>query len=220
MKDLLIVANWKSNKTTNEARDWLNEFKISDINLDNKKIILCPPFTLLGFLKKEIAMKGLPVKLGAQNISEFESGPYTGEVNAVQIREFSEYVIIGHSERRKNFGDNENIISKKAHNAIGYNLLPIFCVSNVSMNIPKGVDIVAYEPLFAIGTGNSDTPENANEVAKKIKENNNEVKYVLYGGSVTPGNVSSFTRMKNISGVLVGGESLDALSFLQIVQNA
>ena len=220
MGNLLIVANWKSNKTINEAKNWLEEFKSQDINLDNKEVIICPSFATLAFLKEEIVRGNLPVSLGAQDISEFGEGAYTGEINAHQVREFAKYVIIGHSERRKNFNENDDLLNKKVSMAMSQEITPIFCISSADMNVPSQVNIVAYEPIDAIGTGNADSPSDADEVARKIKENNRHVEYVLYGGSVDPDNVSSFTKLENINGVLVGGGSLNASEFLRIIQNA
>lgn len=220
MENLLIVANWKSNKTISEAKDWLQGFTNYDLRITNKEIIVCPPFTLLGILRDKIREVGLPIKLGAQDISPFEQGARTGDVNGKQIKEFAEYVLVGHSERRKNFNEDDAILSKKVYMAIENNLIPIFCVPNAISSIPQGVSIVAYEPIEAIGTGNPDSPENADEVAKKIKEDNARVTRVLYGGSVNADNVDLFTKSENINGVLVGKESLDPLEFLKIIQNA
>lgn len=223
MKDILIIANWKSNKTINEARNWLDEFNISDVNLNNKEVIVCPPFTLLGFLKKEIEQRGLLVKLGAQDISPFEEGAHTGDINGKQIKEFAEYVLVGHSERRSKYSESDEMLLRKVEMAKRYGLEPLFFTPNETSPIPESVKTIVYEPPFSISTSPNPTiesPEDVNEVAKKIKENGEGVQCVLYGGSVTPQNVNSFVSMENIDGVLVGGESLDASSFLQIVQNA
>lgn len=222
MKALLIVANFKSNKNLSEAKNWLDEFStVSNERkkIENKKIIVCPPFTLLFFFKSYIEKKGLPIELGAQNISRLPGGAYTGEINGSQIKDFADYVIVGHSERRGSFGEDESVVEEKIKMSIDYNLNPIFCTQSDGEKIPKEVSIVAYEPVFSIGTGNPDTPENAENIAKKIKEES-EVSSVLYGGSVTPENVSRFTSMENISGVLVGHASLNPSEFLEIVLNA
>lgn len=217
MKPLLIVANLKSNKTLSDAKDWLAA--ISKIkNGSNKKIIVCPPFTLLQTFNEFSKEKHLPIELGAQNISRFPQGPYTGEINGAQIKDFANYVLVGHSER-KTFGEDESVVEEKIKMSIDYNLTPILCVQGSENKIPKEVSIVAYDPVFAIGTGTADSPENAQGVARKIKETAN-IEYVLYGGSVTPDNVRSFTSMEDINGVLVGTDSLDAEKFLKIVNNA
>ncbi len=222
MKNLFIVANLKSYKTKNEAKDWLEAFikiKESEQNLDGKEVIVCPSFTLLSLFHSYILDNNLPVKVGAQNVSPFDEGAYTGEVNARQIKDFAEFVLVGHSERRNNFGEMEDMLSKKTELSLKYGLKSIFLVQSDANVIPKGVEMVAYEPIFAIGSGMPDTPENADQIASSIKSKNNAYQ-ILYGGSVTPENVKSFTSMPNISGVLVGGASLDAEEFIKIIQNA
>ncbi|MBI2431030.1 MAG: triosephosphate isomerase [Candidatus Levybacteria bacterium] len=213
MKQVLIVGNWKSNKTNQQAQEWLDQFQIS-----NHNIIICPPFTLLPQLDWRIKNQKLGIKLGAQDISPFDEGAYTGEINGKQIKEFCEYVIIGHSERRKYFSEDDSKLEKKVAMAKKYGIKVIFCVQGEHDVIPQGVEIVAYEPVFAIGTGTPDTPENANETAKKIKEIIDVP--VLYGGSVTSQNVKNFTQMPHIDGVLVGGASLDAYEFASIIEKA
>ena len=125
MDKLFIVANLKSNQTNSEAKDWLFNFKkIKDLkqNLDNKEIILCPSFILLDFFALFIAENNLPFKLGAQNVSPFDQGPYTGEVNAKQIKDFADYVLVGHSERRNNFGETDDRLFKKVEVCLKYSL--------------------------------------------------------------------------------------------------
>jgi triosephosphate isomerase len=222
MKKLLIVANWKSNKTSVEATKWLDGIQSSEFrvqNQENKQAIICPPFTLLPQLSAEIKKAQLPFKLGAQNISTFDEGAFTGEINGKQIKEFAEYVLIGHSERRQNLGETPDMIEKKVVMANKYGLIPILCVQNESTPIPSGVTIVAYEPPSAIGSGKPDTPENAEKVIQTIKENHT-ITSVLYGGSVTDENVAAFTQMQNIDGVLIGGASLEPTKFLQILLHA
>lgn len=220
MKDLLIVANWKSNKTKAETKDWVEQFSKGELPLENKEVIICPSFTILAKLNHLISDKNLTIKLGAQNISPFGKGAYTGEINGEQIKEFADFVIIGHSERRNYFDENQDVLNRKVIVALENSLTPIFCVSSAVQEIPKGIRIVAYEPIEAIGTGNPDTPENAGKVAREIKEKNPEVEKVLYGGSVTDENVSSFTKLDDIDGVLVGTSSLSASSFSQLIKNA
>lgn len=215
MNKLFIVANWKSNMTTSEVEDWLEEFRVQQ-----KGIVVCPSFTLLQDIKLYIINHKFRLMLGAQDISPFEPGAYTGEVNGEQIKEFAEYVIIGHSERRKNFHETDQLLEKKVQQSLKHELTPIFCVQDANTKIPQGVFLVAYEPIFAIGTGNPDTPENANKVALEIKNKNKTVQYVLYGGSVNSQNVHSFTSEEAINGVLVGGASLKAKEFTKIIAHA
>jgi triosephosphate isomerase (TIM) len=212
-----IVANFKSYKTENEAKIWLEEIRSAHLPTD-KKIIICPPFTLLPLFKSYIQKHALTLFLGAQNLSQFEEGPFTGEENAKQVKEFADYVLVGHSERRTNFNETVDILAKKTHAAIKNNLNPIYLVQSEKEIIPDGVNIVAYEPVFAIGSGTPDTPENADEVSSVLKQKQDLE--VLYGGSVNSENVKTFTSMPNISGVLVGGSSLSAQEFLKVVDNA
>jgi len=219
MSTNLIVANIKSYETLEEGNSWIEKFlahKDSFSNLTQKEIVICPPFTLL--LSFSSAFLGTNIKIGAQNVSPFDQGAYTGEINAKQIKDFAEYVLIGHSERRKNFSETDNMLTKKTEISLKNGLKPIFIVQNKDVMIPQGVGVVAYEPVFAIGTGNPDTPENADEVAGVLKSENDYM--VLYGGSVTPENVKNFTSKVNINGVLVGGASLDPEEFYKIIENA
>jgi len=221
MGKCLIVANLKSYQNENEAKSWLETFgKIKELNLDltQKEIIVCPSFTQLFSFFSYFSSNNIPVKLGAQDISPFDEGPYTGEVNAKQVKDFAQYVLIGHSERRQNFNETEDILMKKVTMAFKYGLNPIFLVQNQADSIPQGVQVVAYEPTFAIGTGTTDTPENADAIAAVVKSKNNV--QVLYGGSVTAENVRSFTAKTNLDGVIVGGASLEAEELLKIIQNA
>ncbi len=222
MKKVLIVANFKSYKNEAEIRNWLENFqKIKELeqNLTEKEIIICPSFTQLFSLSSAISVNKIDVKVGAQDVSPFDEGAYTGEVNAKQIKDFATYVLIGHSERRKNFAEIEAMLAKKVEMALKYGLNPIFLIQGKDTPIPQGIKTVAYEPVFAIGTGKPDTPESADETAATIKAKQPGLQ-VLYGGSVKSVNVKSFTSKANIDGVLVGGASLDAEELLKIIQNA
>lgn len=222
MKKTFIIANWKSNLTSLEANEWLVKIansKSQIANSDDKEVIVCPPFTLLKDIKSGIKNYELGFKVGAQDISPFGEGAYTGGVNGKQIKEFADYVIIGHSERRKNFLESDEILFRKAELAKQYGLIPVFCVQDEATKVPRNIEIVVYEPVFAIGTGNPDTPENAERIAMQIKANKKAL-LVLYGGSVTSKNIKGLTQMPNIDGALVGGASLDAAEFYAIIQNA
>ncbi|OGH09734.1 MAG: hypothetical protein A2152_03940 [Candidatus Levybacteria bacterium RBG_16_35_6] len=221
MKKLLIVANWKSNKTHKEAKKWLTEFlnfKQQITNLENKEIIVCPSYTLLAFLKLFTSENNLAIKIGSQDLSSFSTGAHTGEVNSEQIKEFADFTIIGHSERRR-MGEGDEALKQKVEKAKESGLEIIYCVSDLNQVIPGGIEIVAYEPIFAIGSGNPDTPENAQKTAEMIKGKTG-VKFVLYGGSVTSKNVDEFTKMEGIDGVLVGGASLDPVEFSKLILNS
>lgn len=221
MNKLFIVGNLKSYKTQSQGLEWLENFKkikeLGEISKE-KEIVVCPPFTLLYLFKSYFLQNNLSAKLGAQNVSPFDEGAYTGEVNAKQIKDFADYVLIGHSERRNNFGENDEVLSKKVQTSLKYDLKPIYLVQNKETLIPQGSELIAYEPVFAIGSGTPDTPENAKDVSDFIKTKGNY--QILYGGSVTPQNVKSFTDKENLSGVLVGGASLDPNEFIEIIKNA
>jgi triosephosphate isomerase len=224
MKKLFIVANWKSNKTYPDTLLWIDGFSSAQLDWENnkdKEVIICPSFPNLGSVQYDLQTKRtLPVKIGAQNLSPFEKGAYTGEVNAEQIAYYADYVIIGHSERRQHFGETDEMLAQKVKLAIAGDLKPIFCVQGKQTPVPQGVEVVAYEPIAAIGTGHPDTPEDAEDVSKAIKEKNPQVKYVLYGGSVNKDDVHAFTQLPSVDGVLVGGASLDAEHFIHIIENA
>lgn len=221
MKKRFIVANWKSNKNSQEAKGWLVGISNFQFPISNEKeVIICPPFTLLSTLRTAIDEKSMPVKLGAQNISPFAQGAYTGEINAAQAREFAEYVLIGHSERRTHFAETDEMLVAKVKQALAVGLEPIFCIQSDQTAIPDGVTIVAYEPIEAIGSGHPDTPDDAAAVAQAVKEKYPSVTAVLYGGSVKADNVQDFTSVPSIDGVLVGGASLDAEEWDEIITNA
>ncbi len=216
MKKIFIVANWKSNKLSTDIDDFATRFQEESIS--SKEVIICPPFTLLSALKVLVDEKKLQYKLGAQDISPYGAGAYTGEVNGKQIKEFADYVIIGHSERRTNFGESDDLLKKKVEQALANDLTPIYCVQDKNTFVPEGVSIVAYEPVSAIGTGNPDTPENAEKVAQAKMSKNPNITVVLYGGSVTSENIASFVQLEHISGVLVGGASLDPDKFAALIK--
>lgn len=212
-----IIANWKSYKTEKEAKQWLEVFKKHQESLANKTIILLAPYTCLPMLKKEIDEANLPLLLGAQNVSPFPQGAYTGEINAVQLKELVSFVLVGHSERHRYFSETDEMIAQKAKAAKDVGLRVILCIQDAKSSVPEGIDIVAYEPISAIGTGKSDTPENAAAVIREVKQQG--IRYGVYGGSVTGKNVASFTQ-NGSDGVLVGSASLDAESFLAIINHA
>lgn len=223
MKPLFIAGNWKSNKTIVEAEQWIQLFSDAwarnSIKTEQTTVVLCAPFTSLLVLKEEIAAKELPIQLGAENISPFAEGAETGEESGRMVRELADWVIIGHSERRKNFGETDEVLAKKVIQAKAVGLKIIYCVPDSHTAIPAGVDVVGYEPVWAIGTGKTDTPENANTVIAAIKSSS-RVATVIYGGSVTPDNVKSFTAEPAIDGVLPGGASLNAETFAALIAQA
>lgn len=223
-KKKYIIGNWKSNKNIGETQNWFKNFQFlytqnQNINLKNMEMVICVPFTLLPLAKKLRDEYKLPLKLGAQNTSSFVNGAYTGEVSASQISEFAQYVLIGHSERRNNFHENDKILEEKTERANEAKLISIYCVQDENTFIPPNANIIAYEPVWAIGTGKTDTPENANRVSQIIKNKWNGG-VLIYGGSVTPDNIKSFISTEYIDGVLPGGASLDANKFWGMITNA
>jgi triosephosphate isomerase len=220
MKKLFIIANWKANKSTQEANNWFKVFQDAFHPQDeNKHVIICPPALLIPLVKQKQTEKN-NFSLGLQDFSPFEKGAYTGEDPAELSQEFADYAIIGHSERRTYFKESEELIAQKVSTAQKYQITPIFCIQDEHTPTPRTVSIVAYEPPTAIGSGHPDTPEDADKVADIIKTAYANVRTVLYGGSVTPENVHKFTKMEHIDGVLVGGASLDPVKFIDIIQNA
>ena len=217
MKNIYIVANWKSNKTEAEALEFFSEFSKIYKPVEGKGVIICPSFTSLSSSLKFINENNLDIKLGAQNVSPFELGAFTGEVNSAQIKEFCSYCIVGHSERRGKFSEDLSMINDKIRQLEKEKITPIVCISQISQLeglLLTDDALVAYEPLSAIGSGKPDSPQDDENIAKDIKAK------VLYGGSVNEQNVAGFTSSLSIDGVLVGEKSLDPQSFLQIINNA
>ncbi len=213
MNEPLAIANLKANKNWDETLAWLEQVAPM-AKAFSGTVILCPSAPFIASAAITIRSKDLKIELGAQDISMFEQGPYTGEVAASQIADLVKYTIIGHSERRTNLREDDAVLAQKAKNAKSAGIEPIFCVQNAITPIPPGAKIVAYEPVFAIGTGKADTPEDAGEVAAQIKSKGDYT--VVYGGSVTAENAASFIK-KSITGVLVASASQDPKSFNQIL---
>lgn len=244
MRNTLIAANWKMNKTLKESRALLSEIlDISEPTL-GVDVIVCPPFTSLESANK--VLHGSHIELGAQNMHFEEGGAFTGEISPLMVKELCVYVIIGHSERRQYFFETDDIVNKKVKTAFYYGIKPIVCVGeNLEQNeagetkavIEKQIKdafsglsviegaIVAYEPIWAIGTGKAASAEEAASTAEFIRstiskmygaETANKIR-ILYGGSVKPENIKDFILKEDIDGVLVGGASLKASSFNGII---
>ena len=242
----LIAANWKMNKGIKEAVSFVKSFEKLAKNAKNIDIAVCPPFTLL--FKLNELLKNSGIKLGAQNMHFEEKGAYTGEISPLMLKDAGcEYVILGHSERRQYFKETDDLINKKVKSALRHKLKPILCIgetlqqrnNNKTMEIIKKQIIndlnnvsdegmkdiaIAYEPVWAIGTGKNATPKQAEEVHKFIrslllKNYNKKISdsvRIIYGGSVKPDNIKDLMKMKNIRGALVGGASLDPKNFAEI----
>ncbi len=251
MRPKIIAGNWKMNNDVAESIELVNGIKAKlDFQLQKTEVILCPPFTSLTTVAPLI--KGSAMKLGGQNMSEQDEGALTGEISARMLLSLGcTHVIIGHSERRQYFGETNEIINKKAKKALTAGLTPIICVGEtlnereknitdqvVSVQIKgvikdlSGADvekcIIAYEPVWAIGTGKNATPEQAEEVHLLIRKLIGQMhswavaeKVVIqYGGSVKPDNAEVLLRKPNIDGALVGGACLMADSFVSIIRTA
>lgn len=211
----LVVANFKANKTWDEVSSWIDAVG-PEVGQFSGTIIICPSMAFINQTSWKIKNGSINIKVASQDISRFEQGAYTGEVAASQIKGQVGFAIIGHSERRANFGEDDKILEAKTQNAVNAGIEPIFCVQDENTPIPSGVKIVAYEPIFAIGTGKADSPENAESIAQSIKTKGDFT--VLYGGSVNPGNVVSFLKQGIVDGVLIGSASLEEQTFIGIIK--
>lgn len=219
-----IVANWKANKTQMEIEDWFKKFNTkykesNSNNLTNLRIIICPSFISLSLANKLIKNYSLPLLLGAQDVSSVSMGSYTGEVTAQMLKNIADYVIVGHSERRSRFKESDETLTNKVNKAMNEGIKPIYCIQDEKTLIPEGVSLIAYEPIFAIGSGRPDTVENTCNVITYVKQNASK-REVLYGGSVTKENVKSYLSSQIIDGALIGKASLDPDNFWEIINAA
>ena len=247
MRVPMIAGNWKMNTTLSEAIELVNEIRQGLDQIANVDKVICPPFISLATVRELI--KGSSIKLGAQNIYFKEKGAYTGEISPLMLADLCEFVIIGHSERRQYFNETGEITNKKIRAALKVKLKPILCVgekleeneagrteeivtgqlrsSLAGLDYLNGL-IIAYEPIWAIGTGKAATGDQANETIGLIRRNITKLYdrriaqdvRILYGGSVTPANATEFISQPEIDGALVGGASLKANQFLSIAKQA
>lgn len=249
MRRYLVAGNWKMNGSRAQASALLSQISEGVATLDSIDVLVCPPFVLLADAQQ--ALQSAAVGLGAQNVSEREAGAYTGEVSAAMLLEFGcRYVIVGHSERRSLFGESSELVAAKYMQALGAGLIPILCVGETLEERERGVTdqvvqeqldavldqegpqalaggVVAYEPVWAIGTGRTATPEQAQEVHAMIRarvgthsETVAQELRILYGGSVKGSNAKALFGMADIDGGLVGGASLDGNDFVAICRSA
>jgi triosephosphate isomerase len=248
-RKLIIAGNWKMHKTIGESVALVQHLKRDLADVKAADIVVCPPFTALKAVSDEIANSNL--RLGAQNVHWEKEGAFTGEISAAMLRDvFCQYAIVGHSERRQFFGETDETVNKRAKAALAAQLKPIVCVGEtlaqrdagqveavVSTQIKKGLagltaeqmsdTILAYEPVWAIGTGRNATPAQAQEVHALIRrllremfdESTAAKVRIQYGGSVKPANAVALMEQPDIDGALVGGASLDAKGFVEIVRN-
>jgi triosephosphate isomerase (TIM) len=249
-RKLIVAGNWKMNKTVAEALDLVGGLKRELAQVKEIDIVVCPPFTALSEVSKAILDSN--IRLGAQNMSEHGSGAYTGEIAAGMLKEFSvRYVILGHSERRQFQRESDELIAKKAVAAHAASLKPIVCVGELledrEANKTEKVvgaqlqgslaglskeqmeeTVVAYEPVWAIGTGKTASPAQAQEVhafirqrvAKLFNETVAKRVRIQYGGSVKPSNARELLGQPDIDGALVGGAALEIRSFSDIIKNS
>ncbi|WP_085521350.1 triose-phosphate isomerase [Tuberibacillus sp. Marseille-P3662] len=250
MRKPIIAANWKMNKTIQEAHQFVQETKGLLPDKSQADALICAPSLFLDALVDQT--EDMDFGIGAQNMYFEESGAFTGEISPVMLEDLGvSAVIIGHSERRDIFQETDEIVNKKVHAAFSHNLLPIVCVGEsdeqrennetnavVKRQLTKGLEgltkeqagqvVIAYEPIWAIGTGKSATADDANAVCRVIREDISEMfgqdvadaVRIQYGGSVKPNNIDTFMQQPDIDGALVGGASLDPKSFLQLLEAA
>lgn len=251
MRVPIIAANWKMFKNTAETADYVGELlpRINHLSED-VEVVICPPFTAIPALAAALGAEGnRTVKIGAQHMHWEKEGAFTGEVSPAMLRDLGcSYVIIGHSERRQHFGETDELVNRRVKAAISYGLTPIFCLGEVleerragitlsvcSTQLHWGLEglsaeavsrlVIAYEPVWAIGTGVNATPEDAEEVISFLRRLLHkeygaaaaEAVRIQYGGSVRPDNIKELMSQPNIDGALVGGASLQAESFAAIV---
>ena len=245
MRIPLISGNWKMNTTVSEAIDLVNEMRPGLDQIDNVDKVICPPFISLAPIKELI--KGSTIKLGAQNLYFEEKGAYTGEISPLMLAELCKFVIVGHSERRHYFNETIEVVDKKVQAALKVGLKPILCIGESLEENEAGKTeeiltrqlsspsariyyfsglILAYEPIWAIGTGRAATGKQANEtigfirqhIASQYGKGIAQQVRILYGGSVTADNIAEFINQPEIDGALVGGASIKADEFLGIVR--
>ena len=247
MRMPFLAANWKMFKTVSEAVVYAKEFRTLVKDAQDVEIVLAPPFTALHAVAE--ACRNTNVAVAGQNLSWEKEGAFTGEISGGMLKEAgAEYVIIGHSERRRLYGETDQTVNRKTIAAFHANLVPIVCVGEtleeregeqtlavLDRQVKDGLDgvtaaqvaelVIAYEPVWAIGTGRNATPEQANEAHAHIRSRLRqwfgadaaERCHVIYGGSVKPDNIKALAELPDVDGALVGGASLDPRSFLQIV---
>ncbi len=245
----IVAGNWKMNKTLADAENLASAIKLDLAEYREVDVVLCPPFTALKTVGEIIS--DTHIKLGAQNMHWESSGAFTGEISPSMLRDlFCRYVILGHSERRSIFGETDTMINRKVKAALAANLTPILCVGEtldqrdsgkagevVRHQLIAGLEglkdelkniVIAYEPVWAIGTGRTATPEQAQDMHAHVRrilceiagEETASAIRIQYGGSVKPSNAAEIFRQPDVDGGLIGGASLEARSFVEIVRAA
>lgn len=250
MRRPIIAGNWKMNKTVQDSLDIAIGLKRKFYTFGEADIVICPPFTALSKVGDEISDSS--IMLGAQDVYWEEEGAFTGEVSPKMLKDVRcRYVIVGHSERRAFFGETDDAVNKKVKVVLKYGMIPIMCIGErleerdngttyevLEKQLTRGLKdmtkeeicrlIIAYEPVWAIGTGRTATPQQAQEAHKFIRgfiekhfgKGSGAKVRIQYGGSVKPDNIAKLMAEEDIDGALVGGSSLDVNSFVQIVENS
>jgi triosephosphate isomerase len=251
MRKKIVAANWKMNMTQGEAERFMESFFRDVGEITDVEVVIIPPFTAIAKVSEALG-RAQNIKVGAQNMYWEKSGPYTGEISAPLLRDlFVHYVVLGHSERRTLFGETDEMVNRKVRAALEAKLRPIVCVGETLEQRDKGnvekilslqlrgslaglspkelqETVIAYEPVWAIGTGRTATPAQAQEVHAHIRRRLAEqlgaaaagAIRIQYGGSVKPGNAEALMAEADIDGALVGGASLEAADFITIVKAA
>ena len=251
MRKKIIAANWKMNMTQGESERFVDSFLRDSGEIDDVEVVIIPPFTAIAKVTEALG-RAHNVKVGAQNMYWEKSGAFTGEISASMLRDlFVHYVVLGHSERRTLFGETDEMVNRKVRAALEAKLRPIVCVGETLDQRDKGNvekilsiqlrgslaglkpkelqdTVIAYEPVWAIGTGRNATPQQAQEAHAFIRRILREMSdgttadrvRIQYGGSVKPENARELMSQPDIDGALVGGASLDPRSFAQIVKAA
>jgi triosephosphate isomerase len=244
----IIAGNWKMNKTVSEAIALVDALKVDIADCKEVEVVVCPPFTALKSVSDKLSKT--QIKLGCQNMSAQDDGAYTGEISHTMLKElFVKYVILGHSERREYYGETDAMVNSKVKKALSKNLRPIVCVGEKLEERESGKTervvkkqirgsladitaeqfeevVIAYEPVWAIGTGKTATSEQAQEVHKFIRgiiadmvgQKAADGVRIQYGGSMKPANAKELLSQPDIDGGLIGGAALDARSFIDIVK--
>jgi triosephosphate isomerase len=248
MRKPMIAGNWKMHKDNQEAEYLVKDLAGRVMDLEDVEIVVCPPFTALADVSRFLDEAGSDIKLGAQNVYPEPQGAFTGEISPLMLKAIDvDYVIVGHSERREIMGEGDDLIARKLRTVLDAGMNPILCVGETLEERERGEArdkvegqlkadlaplnegeisemVIAYEPIWAIGTGKTATPQDAQDMtafirAKMVADYGESVTAdirILYGGSVKPGNIADLMAMEDIDGALVGGASLKAEDFAAI----
>lgn len=226
-----IIGNWKSNQTQTESHIWLNNFISLNPKIESSiNVVICTPFTDIANANRILSEKRLPLHIGAQDVSQFSAGSHTGQISASMLAELVSFCIVGHSERRREAGETSKDVASKVKNLLEYHITPIICVDvpyleqQIKMLFSERIDlkkcIFAYEPISAIGSGKAQDPSEAERVSAKISFLTESTCPILYGGSINAENVVNYLNQGHISGVLVGGHSLNPQNFYNLINKA